>query len=443
MLLWALALLGVANASLPATCANLQMSKLKLPKHFSIAAVACNVTDARQIAQAADGSLYVGSRIAGSVYHLRDTNADGFYETRDVLASGLSKPSGVALDSTGALYVTETRNILKFPSPATSSNYTVLYANAFPANPTSGFYLNWHYLKISPHDSPPMLYASVGAGCRTDCVGSPHGPNTTCDPCDASTMIDNRFSTIMRFALDGSSSEIFAKGIRFSVGFDWHPDTIGNKHDLWFTENAHDADPIQASNPPDELNFRAGDYPVGELPDFGYPACHGANVYDLSYSNGTDCSTCCNGKIPMEFQIGEHVAPLGMTFYPYADTFPPDSRNPQQDVATALIALHGAFGNDPPGGHSVIAVKIEGRDALSSYVLVDGFMDSSTSTVAWGRPADVYVSKLDKSVLVSDDAAGAVYRIIYTPPDDTSAAAVASPLAACIGAALLLLLAVL
>ncbi|MBS1137900.1 MAG: putative L-sorbosone dehydrogenase, partial [Proteobacteria bacterium] len=197
----------------------------------------------------------------------------------------------------------------------------------------------------------------------------------------------DRYANIMRMNADGSQLEVFARGVRNSVGFDWHPQT----RELWFTDNGRDW--LADDAPPCELNHapRAGMH-------FGYPYCHGGTVSDPEFGRKHACSEF---TAPAR-NLGPHVAPLGMRFYT-GTMFPARYRN------QIFIAEHGSWNRSRKIGYRVMLVRLEGNKAVSYEPFAEGWLQGES---AWGRPADVLVLP-DGSLLVSDDGAGAIYRITY------------------------------
>ena len=195
---------------------------------------------------------------------------------------------------------------------------------------------------------------------------------------------------ITRMNPDGSGREIVARGIRNSVGFAWHPVT----GELWFTDNGRDN--LGDDVPPDELNrvTRSGQH-------FGFPYCHGGTIPDPEFGG----RRACGDFVPPAQALGPHVAPLGMRFYT-GTQFPAAYRN------QVFIAEHGSWNRSLKIGYRVTLVRIDAAgNALSYEPFAQGWLDSRSQGV-WGRPADVLVAA-DGSLLVSDDYAGAIYRIRY------------------------------
>jgi glucose/arabinose dehydrogenase len=340
------------------------VDEIRLPPGFHIGVYAYPVPGARSLALGAKGTVFVGTRGEGKVYALSDRDGDGRAEAVVTIAEGLNSPNGVAFRG-GALYVAEISRVIRFddvenrlerpPTPATVND-------TFPRDEHHG----WKFIRFGPDGK---LYVPVGA------------------PCNVCERSDERYASIMRMNADGSGLEIFARGVRNTVGFDWHPET----GELWFTDNGRDW--MGDNKPPDELN-RA---PKAGL-NFGFPYIHGADILDPKY-----------GKkgIPPAFtpparELGPHVAALGMRFY-VGEMFPPAYRG------QIFIAEHGSWNRATPIGYRVTLVRLDGNKATSYEVFAEGWLRGRR---AWGRPVDVLVMP-DGALLVSDDKAGAVYRITY------------------------------
>ena len=197
----------------------------------------------------------------------------------------------------------------------------------------------------------------------------------------------NRYANLQRMRVDGAAPEVFARGIRNTVGFDWHPQT----KQFWFTDNGRDR--LGDDVPPDELNHaaKAGLH-------FGYPHCHGGDIADPEFGK----SRRCKEFTPPAQKLGPHVAALGMRFYT-GSMFPAEYRN------QIFIAEHGSWNRSTPLGYRITLVQLKDNQAVSYKPFAEGWLQGSR---AWGRPVDVLVMP-DGALLVSDDEAGAIYRIAY------------------------------
>ena len=225
----------------------------------------------------------------------------------------------------------------------------------------------WKFIAFGPDG---WLYVPVGAPCN---VCMPPGP---------------LHETITRMKPDGSAIEVFARGVRNSVGFDWRP----GSHDLWFTDNGRDW--MGDDRPPDELNHA----PKPGL-HFGFPHCHGRALADPQFGRDKSCADFT----PPAAELGPHVAALGMRFYTGA-MFPPEYRG------RIFIAEHGSWNRSTPIGYRVTTVRLEGDRVVGYEPFATGWL-ADNGHVA-GRPVDVLVMP-DGALLVSDDHAGAIYRITY------------------------------
>ena len=344
---------------------SLPIDQIKLPPGFTIELLA-RVPNARQMALSPANILYVGSMREGKV-HALPLDVDFKPGKLYVVADRLKMPVGVAWRDS-SLYVSAVDRILRLddidrrlenpPAPA------IVRAD-LPTETHHG----WKFIAFGPDG---WLYVPVGAPCNI------------CEP------DPDRYAAILRMRPDGSELQTFARGVRNSVGFDWHPAT----GELWFTDNGRDL--LGDDVPPDELNHA----PKPGM-HFGYPYCHGGTVADPEYGHKRSCSDLA---APAQ-NLGAHVASLGMRFYT-GRQFPAQYRN------RIFIAEHGSWNRSQKTGYRVSMVTLEGNRALAYEPFASGWLQGES---AWGRPADVLVLP-DGSLLVSDDHAGAIYRIRYQPP---------------------------
>ena len=357
------------------TAEKLPLNEIKLPPGFSIDTYATGVTNARQMALGDKGTLFVGSRSARRVYAVVDSDGDHKGDRIHTIANGLAMPSGVAFRD-GALYVAEVSRVIRFDnieSNLESPPQPVVVNDKFPTETHHG----WKYLGFGPDG---LLYVPVGAPCNI------------CERKD-----DERFATMTRMKPDGTGLEIFARGIRNTVGFDWHPQT----RELWIAENG--GDNMGDDVPPDEL-LRA--YKPGL--HFGFPYCHGGDIPDPNFGANRKCSEF----EPPARNLGAHVAAIGMKFYT-GQMFPAEYRN------QIFVAEHGSWNRSTPQGYRVMLIKLEGNKAVSYTPFAEGWLrgvrssrGSRTLGDAWGRPSDVLVMR-DGSLLIADDEAGVIYRVTY------------------------------
>lgn len=335
-----------------------------LPSGFKISLFASDITGARSLALGDKGTLFVGTRSEGRVYALVDSDGDFRVDTTYVIAEGLNSPNGVAFRK-GALYVAEIDRVLRYDGieeHIADPSRPVIVSKAFPTDGQHG----WKFIRFGPDGK---LYIPVGV------------------PCNVCEKVDERYGTIMRMNSDGSDLEIYARGVRNSVGFDWQPRT----DILYFTDNGRDW--LGNETPPDELNAA----PKKGM-HFGFPYCHGGTIIDPDFGIGKHC----DDYTPPAMNLGAHTAALGMRFYT-GEQFPAEYRG------QVFIAEHGSWNRIPPFGYRITLVRFENGTATSYETFAEGWLDGVNS---WGRPVDLLQLR-DGSLLVSDDKAGAIYRIHY------------------------------
>lgn len=353
---------GYFTAILPTANGN-EIGNIKMPPGFEINVFAENVPGARSLCLSPEGTLFVGSRREGKVYAVLDRDNDYKADEVITLISNLNSPNGVAFRE-GTLYVAEISRILKSENIESNLNSSPEFSainSSFPKDEHHG----WKFIAFGPDGK---LYAPVGA------------------PCNVCLEKDKRYASIMRMDPDGSNLEVFANGIRNTVGFDWHPKTKF----LWFTDNGRDW--MGDDLPPDELNKA----PKPGM-HFGFPFCHGKDIQDPEFT-----SRECSEFTPPELELGPHVAALGMRFYT-GKMFPKKYRG------GIFIAEHGSWNRTIPIGYRIIFVQVRDNKAIAKEVFAEGWLVGRTS---WGRPVDVEIIP-DGSMLVSDDKSGTIYRITY------------------------------
>ena len=351
---------GFASAS-PQT--DKVLENVRLPAGFRMEVYADNVPGARSMALGQGGALFVGTRL-GKVYAVSSADAKGKPNVH-VIADKLNMPNGVAFRD-GALYVAEIHRITRYDGVENalgSPPAPKLVRDDLPRDRHHG----WRYIAFGPDGK---LYLPIGA------------------PCNVCSQSNPLYASITRMNADGSGHEVFARGVRNSVGLTWHPTT----KELWFTDNGRDY--LGDDRPPCELNTA----PRSGL-DFGFPYCHGKDIRDPEFGERGDCSKIT----PPAQALGAHVAALGVKFYSGGD-FPSGFRD------RIFIAEHGSWNRSTKSGYRITSVKLDGGKAVAYEPFAVGFHRGDE---VYGRPVDLLVMP-DGSMLVSDDTAGAIYRISYS-----------------------------
>ena len=347
------------------TLAAIPINNVRLPPGFKITVYADHVPNARQMTLGKNGVVFVGSRRADNVYAIiPNTNKTKAAKTITI-AKGLNHPNGVAFHD-GALYVAETHRILRYPDIQANLNKPPtpqVVVDNLPTNEHHGS----RYIKFGPKG---WLYISIGA------------------PCNVCVSKDKRFATIVRMQPNGKNEEIYAEGVRNSLGFAWQPTT----KELWFTDNGRDW--TGDNSPPDKLNraSKTGQH-------FGFPYWHAKDMPDPKFGK-------LRSKEDVTFpeqELGAHVAALGMVFYT-GKMFPKYYRD------QILIAEHGSWNRSKKVGYRITMVPLKDGKPRAYKPFATGWLKSQRN---WGRPVDLLVMP-DGSLLVSDDFAGAIYRITYS-----------------------------
>jgi glucose/arabinose dehydrogenase len=369
------------------------LKRVKLPPGFSISLYAV-VPDARHMAVApSTNMLFVGTRKT-TVWAVTDRNSDGIADEVKSFAPSLkfSNPNGVCWTKDGFLIVAEHNRVLNFPA-----------AEFFYEGPDVAVIEVVGQGKLVPPEEES--YNHGARTCRVSDDGKLHitlGQPYNVQPKEKVALYEQLgIGGMVRLnPFDGSGREVVARGVRNSVGMDINP----KDKTVWFTDNQTDG--MGDDTPPGELNriTKAG----GE--HFGYPFIHGNNVQIAGTSAAPDLKDMkapANWTKP-QIEFPAHQAQLGMTFYT-------GKQFPAKYQGGIFVAAHGSWNRTKPSGALInfVSLKADGT-ADKSEVFADGFLDADTGLYR-GRPVDVAVMK-DGSLLISDDFAGALYRVTYSAP---------------------------
>ena len=352
----------IAQPPAPMKAGDIPVDKLKVPAGFKVELWAAEINNARAMTWGDKGTLFVSSRVAGNVYAVVDKGA-----TRDVkvIAKGLNLPNGVAFKN-GTLYIAEISKISKLEGiedKLDSPPPMVTVYDTLPKDLPHG----WKYLAFGPDGK---LYFNIGAPCNI------------CMPPDT-------HANISRVNADGTGFEYFAYGVRNSVGFDWHPVS----KELYFA--THGRDWLGDDSPSDKF-----DRAPKKGMHFGFPFCHQGDTLDPELGKGKSCKD----YVAPLLKTGPHVAGNGVMFYT-GSMFPAEYKN------RVLLAQRGSWNRGEKVGYRVMMVTLAKDGTVAKYEpFVQGWLQGQE---IWGRP--VYTTQMkDGSVLVSDDYAGAIFRVSYS-----------------------------
>ena len=342
----------------PKAAAEIPVSKIKVPQDLKVELWAHGIPNARTMAWGDKGTLFVGSRVAGQVYAIVDKGT-----TREVktILKGLTQPNGVAFKD-GTLYVAEISRITKYPgieSNLDSPPVAQVVIDTLPKDAPHG----WKFLSFGPDG---RLYFAIGAPCNICLPPETHAALVSIKP-------------------DGTELRYEARGVRNTVGHDFHPVT----RELYFTNHARDW--LGEDVPNDTLH-----HVVKPGSHFGYPYCHQGEILDPEFGKGRACSEFN----PPILKMGPHVATNGIWFY-RGSMLPAQYRN------QAFVAMRGSWNRTEMSGFKVVTVNIQPGRPPVMQDFATGWLEGKTF---WGRP--VYLNEMkDGSLLISDDYAGAIYRV--------------------------------
>ena len=357
------------------------LEKIKLPQGFKIDLYAL-VPDARHMAVGPNaGVVFVGTR-KNHVYAVTDRDKDRVADEVKVFAPPIAFkiPNGVCFSRDGILYIVEQNRVLQFPAaeffyegPDVAAFEVVKQGNLIPPGEES---FN-HTARVCAIGADNKIYIALGQPFNVP----------------AKEKMDlyrkEGIGGIIRMDQDGKNREVYTTGIRNSVGIDFNP----KDKTLWFTDNQVDG--MGDDQPPGELN-RATE--AGQ--NFGFPWYGGGNVRTVEYKD----EQVPAGVVNPQVEMAPHAADLGMRFYT-------GTMFPQQYRGGIFSAQHGSWNRTRPVGARVMFTPLkEDGTADKPQVFAEGWLTDNGEYL--GRPVDIAMLP-DGSLLVSDDTAGAIYRISY------------------------------
>lgn len=349
----------------------IQKRSLYAPAGFKVSVFASGFMTPRFMAVGPDGFIYLSLPREGKIVVLPDRDHDGAADEVIVYADGLDSPHGLVFRG-GDLIVAETGALvlLKDTNGDHKADVKKVITKEIP-------YGGGHWTRTVVMGPDRALYVSVGSSCNV-CVEK-----------------ERRRATVLRFAggEGGGKGKIFASGLRNSVGITF--DFVSGE--LWGVDNGRDW--LGNDLPPEELNN------IKEGGDFGWPFCYGDKTPDPDYGSVERCK----GTIPPAVKMQAHSAPLGITFGKGLNF-------PEKYKEGLFVAFHGSWNRTVPTGYKLVTIPFKkGRPAAEEPVdFITGWL---TDYHVWGRPVDPVVGA-DGALYLSDDKAGAVYRIVYEGTGD-------------------------
>jgi glucose/arabinose dehydrogenase len=344
---------------------DLGQGEVSVQAGFEVQIYADGLDGPRMMAIGPDGHLYVAERGRRRVIRLPDRDQDGLADGVEVAADELESPNSLAFYRDGSLYVGGTRQVVRLSDPDAQGRFqrTETIVGDLPGGGHST-----RTVLFSPDWE--TLFVSVGSSCNI-CVED-----------------DPRRAAIVRYDPAGGGETVYAAGLRNAVGLAYRPGT----DELWATNNGRDW--LGDDLPPETV------YVVRELADYGWPRCHSGRIVDPEFGDAGSCE----GVAAPEVEMQAHAAPLGLAFYSGAAF-------PEAYQGDLFIALHGSWNRREPTGYKVVRIPFDDQGPGPVEDFAVGWLEEGGSS--WGRPVDL-ITGPDGSLLVSDDAGGRIYRIVYT-----------------------------
>lgn len=340
---------------------------LDLPDGFRLNIFARDLGGPRMIAVADEGVVFVTRPGSGDVIALEDADGDGAADRRSTFVGGLAGVHGIALGRE-RMYLSTVREVFAVDRRGSGSGRRERLLGDLPP----GGYHPYRTLGVGPDG---RLYVSVGSTCNACVERHPES------------------ATILRVGVDGREREVFAAGLRNTIGFGWHPAT----GEMWGVDNGTDW--LGDDLPPEELNL------LTRRAHYGWPFLFGPNqhVEGLREPMGFDREGFRAKATGSALEYPAHSAPIQLAFYT-GSSFPPEYRG------DAFVAMHGSWNRRPASGYEIARVRFhDGRPQAFEPFLTGFLVDDDT---AFARPAGVAVAR-DGSLLVGDEANGVIYRVSY------------------------------
>jgi len=347
------------------------LKQLTMPAGFQINVFAKDLGNARNLAVAPDGTVYLTRREEGDILALKDTNKDGRADLKQTITSGREYVNGITINQNRLYFATDQELYVA----NLGQNGTITKPQQLINDLPDG---GQHPNRTIAFGPDGMLYISVGSSCNA---------------CDES---NKEHATMLRAQPDGSKRTIFAQGLRNTIPFGWHPQT----KEFWGMD--HGSDWRGNTIPPEELNqLRQGQH-------YGWPFCWGdrrPDVYLSADPKGATKAEFCQKTQGPALTYTAHSAPLAMVFYT-ASQFPTEYRN------DAFVTMRGSWNRNPPVGYKVVRVRYQNGKPVAFEDFITGFLNQKQQT-QFGRPVGIAIAP-DGSLLFTDDTNGVIYRVAYT-----------------------------
>ncbi len=346
------------------------LQQLRAPAGFRVSVFAEPKGNARMMWTGGDGTIYLTRQEQGDVMMLRDRDGDGRAEEMRAIASNLELVHGITIFENKMYLVSPT----KVWTADVRADGTISTPRVIISDLPDGGQHRARQIRVG---TDRMLYIGVGS---------------TCNDCDET---NKENATILRATLDGKTRAIYAKGLRHTIGFAWHPET----KELWGMDMGSDWK--GNDTPPEELNR------ITENGDYGWPYCYGDRQPDqITYRDpkGTTKEAYCTRTVAPALTYTAHSAPTSLTFYTGAQ-FPAEYRN------DAFVTMRGSWNRNPPSGYKVMRVRFENGKPARMEEFLTGFL-LENGKAHFARIAGLTVAR-DGALLVSDDSNGVIYRVSY------------------------------
>lgn len=343
---------------------SLRGRTLNIPQAFEISLYASNLGNTRFMDLDEADNIFVTDMKGGRVFLVKDTDGDGYAENNIVVDSNLRNPHGIDWYKSD-LYVAEEHQVIVYRNIDENGKYSnkeVIIENL----PNGGGHSS-RTVVIGPDEK---IYVVAGSSCNI---------------CEED---DERRAAIFRYAIDGGWEEMFAEGLRNTVGF-----VFDDEGKMWGVDNGRDR--IGDEIPVEELNL------IEYQKNYGWPYCHGNQINNPEYPDRSDF--CKNQTQSPAFEMQAHSAPLGLTLTPDSLRYPGLENN-------AIIAFHGSWNRTIPTGYKIVRIDISKSDS-QTINLISGWLEDDGNV--WGRPVDVKFNSKGE-LYISDDKAGVIYKVSIT-----------------------------